>query len=248
MYEKTDIQLTNPLIAKRVLKSSSHELEILQYLQTKPSSPYIIALNRYFAGGPTTYLIFPKLNRISKESLLHGKIKQPCQSLIMGVAYLHANGVAHLDLKPDNLVYDAAAQLKIIDFDLAVRVKDEEQEIEGYRGTPGWTAPEIGHEGGLKRRYSAIKADRWACGRILQTFLNYDKSGFSTLAQRLMARNPSERPSLIHWCNLQVEPGGAKDVKQTGTTTDLWQKSIDDDSVLAPPAKKARLAQSASDR
>jgi serine/threonine protein kinase len=248
VYKRSDIQQTNPLIAKKVPKSSSHELEILQYLHSKPSSSYIIALDDYFAVGPTTYLIFPKLNRINGESLLRDKIKQPCQSLVKGVAYLHASGVAHLDLKPDNLVYDATGQLKIIDFDLAVRVKDEEQEIEGYRGTPGWTAPEIGHEGGPKRRYSAIKADRWACGRILQTFLNYDKSGFSTLAQRLMARNPSERPSLIQWCNLQVEPGGAKDVKRTGTTTDLRRKSIDDDSVLAPLTKKAKKAQAASER
>jgi serine/threonine protein kinase len=53
------------------------------------------------------------------------------------VAFLHMNGVAHLDLKLDNLLYNASGQLKIIDFDVAMQVTDEEQEVEGYHGTPG---------------------------------------------------------------------------------------------------------------
>ncbi|KAJ2929563.1 hypothetical protein H1R20_g7533, partial [Candolleomyces eurysporus] len=199
VYKQSDVQRTNPQIAKRVHRSSSQELEILRYLHSRPSpSPYIITLEYHFTVGAATYLVFPKLNHVNDDSLRRRKIKQPCQSLVLGVAYLHMNGVAHLDLKPDNLLYDAAGQLKIIDFDVAVRVKDEEQEIEGYRGTPGWTAPEMGHEGGPKRRYSAIKADRWACGRILQAFLKYEPAGgLTTLVQCLMARDPSERPSLV---------------------------------------------------
>ncbi|KAJ2925314.1 hypothetical protein H1R20_g11752, partial [Candolleomyces eurysporus] len=240
VYEESDVKKTNPLIAKRVHKSSSHELEILQYLHAKPSpSPYIIALDNHFAAGTMKCLIFPKLNPIYEESLLHGKVKQPCQSLVKGVAYLHANRVAHLDLKLDNILYDAAGQLKIIDFDIAVRVKDEEQEIEGYCGTPGWTAPEIGP----KRKYSAIKADRWACGRILQMFLKYEPtSGFSTLARELMVNNPRERPSLVEWRDLQVDPRGAKDVGLAGTSRDR-RKNIDDCNVQAPLAKKAKIAQ-----
>ncbi|KAJ2930556.1 hypothetical protein H1R20_g6541, partial [Candolleomyces eurysporus] len=189
VYKDSDIKKTKPLIAKRLRKSSSHEPEILQYLHAKPSpSPYIIALDHHFVAGTATRLIFPKLNPIYEWSLLHGKVKQSCQSLVKGVAYLHANRVAHLDLKLDNVLYDATGQLKIIDFDIAVQVKDEEQEIEGYRGTPGWTVPEVGP----KQKYSAIKADRWACGKVLQMFLKYEPtSGFSTLAQDLMATNPA---------------------------------------------------------
>ncbi|RXW11983.1 hypothetical protein EST38_g13873 [Candolleomyces aberdarensis] len=238
VYKDSDVKKTKPLIAKRLPKSSSHELEILQYLHAKPSpSPYIIGLYHHFVAGTATCLIFPKLNPIYEWSLLHGKVKQPCQSLVKGVAYLHANRVAHLDLKLDNILYDAAGRLKIIDFDIAVRVKDEEQEIEGYCGTPGWTAPEVGP----KQKYSAIKADRWACGNVLQMFLKYEPtSGLSTLAQDLMTTNPSERPSLVEWRDLQVDPSGAKDVR---LTTGGRRKNIDDCSVVAPLTKKARIAQ-----
>ncbi|KAJ2913430.1 hypothetical protein MD484_g6986, partial [Candolleomyces efflorescens] len=146
------------------------------------------------------YLIFPQLNRVDQNSLLNREIEEPCQSLIKGVAYLHANNIAHLDLKLDNLLYDATGKMTIIDFDIAMRVQDEEEKIEGFRGTPGWTAPEIGHPKGAKQSYSAIKADRWACGLLLQEILMFEpKSRFSSLAERLMAENPNQRPSLVQW-------------------------------------------------
>ncbi|CAA7270284.1 unnamed protein product [Cyclocybe aegerita] len=198
VYEQSDVECTNPLIAKKARKSSQ-ELEILQHLRAQSSPPqYIVALFRHVAIGDTTYLIFPSLEPISKESLRGGRIQQPCQSLVAGVGYLHKHGVAHLDLKPDNLLYDARTrELKIIDFDIAVLVENEEQEVEGYRGTKGWTAPEV-CDG---RRYSAIRADRWACGRILKGFLGYTHSrcdqGLWNLARRLLAESPRDRPSLI---------------------------------------------------
>ncbi|CAA7269085.1 unnamed protein product [Cyclocybe aegerita] len=201
VYEQSDVERTNPLIAKRARKSSQ-ELEILQHLRAQSSpSQYIVALFHHVAIGDTTYLIFPSLEPISEESLRGGRIQQPCQSLVAGVGYLHKHGVAHLDLKPDNLLYDARTrELKIIDFDIAVLVENEEQEVEGYRGTRGWTAPEV-RDG---RRYSAVRADRWACGRILKWFLRYTGSGTGrglwNLACQLLAESPRDRPSLIGWC------------------------------------------------
>ncbi|CAA7269083.1 unnamed protein product [Cyclocybe aegerita] len=199
VYRRSDVGSTRPLIAKQVRKPSQ-ELEILQRLRAQSSpSQYIVALFHHAAIGDTTYLIFPRLDPISEESLCDGRIQQPCQSLVAGVGYLHKHGVAHLDLKPDNLLYDARTrELKIIDFDIAVLVEDEEQEVEGYRGTKGWTAPEV-RDG---QRYSAIRADRWACGRILKWFLRYTGSGTAlwNLARQLLAESPRDRPSLIGWC------------------------------------------------
>src|SRR5690606_19425865 len=44
--------------------------------------------------------------------------------LINGIEYLHMNGIAHLDIKPDNLLLADDYQLKIIDFDLAYKKED----------------------------------------------------------------------------------------------------------------------------
>ncbi|KAJ2916572.1 hypothetical protein MD484_g3857, partial [Candolleomyces efflorescens] len=183
----------------------SDEVVTMHLASRGPSpSPHIIALKEHLVVDTETYLIFSQLNRIYEWTVIQRKIKQPCQSLIKGVAYLHANGVAHLDLQMDNLVYDEAGTLKIIDFDSAVRVRDEEQEVVGYRGASEWTAPEVGEENGPEQRYSAIKADRWAVGRLLEVFLKYEPSSdLSAFADELMADDPNERPSLVQWCERQ---------------------------------------------
>lgn len=62
------------------------------------------------------------------------------KDLIAGLSFLHQHDTAHLDLNPGNLICTTENQLKIIDFDLALRVKKGER-IFGIRGTEGWMAP-----------------------------------------------------------------------------------------------------------
>jgi len=62
------------------------------------------------------------------------------RQLINALAYLHSRGVAHLDLKPDNLLLGTDFQLKITDFDLSYLEGDEE--IKGA-GTKFYRSPEL---------------------------------------------------------------------------------------------------------
>ncbi|KAH9983025.1 kinase-like domain-containing protein, partial [Russula compacta] len=63
--------------------------------------------------------------------------------LIEGIAYLHLFCVAHRDIKPQNLVVDEHFCLKIIDFDVAMQVDDEDEVVYGQCGTKGWMVPEM---------------------------------------------------------------------------------------------------------
>ncbi|KAH9963844.1 kinase-like domain-containing protein, partial [Russula dissimulans] len=83
--------------------------------------------------------------------------------VIKGLAYLHQHRIAHRDIKPDNLLVDRKFCLKIIDFDLAMRVEGSDEEVDDQCGHEKWMAPEVK----WKLRHSPIKADRWACGRII---------------------------------------------------------------------------------
>ena len=111
---------------------------------------------------------------------------------------MHENYVAHLDLKPDNIVVAMPTnQLFIIDFGVAVQVSGPESRIKGYRGTEGWAAPEV--EVNSDTGYQPIQADLWSTGQVLKYIADHQSARTSSiiypLAERLMNSNPTLRPS-----------------------------------------------------
>ena len=60
---------------------------------------------------------FVKTNRPLKIETLQNITKQ----LATGLAYLHSKGMAHRDMKPENILIDSDLQVKIIDLGFAMR-------------------------------------------------------------------------------------------------------------------------------
>lgn len=69
----------------------------------------------YFSANSLSHFI--KNNRPLKIELLQSITKQ----LAAGLAYLHSKGMAHRDMKPENILIDSDFQVKIIDFGFAMR-------------------------------------------------------------------------------------------------------------------------------
>ena len=83
------------------------------------------------------------------------------QQIIFGVEYLHTHQVCHRDLKPENILLDEKGYLKLTDFGMAIKVKDNEKAL-SFCGTPDYLAPEIiAMEGADKM------ADWWSFGILL---------------------------------------------------------------------------------
>jgi serine/threonine protein kinase len=121
------------------------------------------------------------------------------RQLIAGVRFLHRHGIAHLNIKPGNLVV-LQNQLFIIDFDISVCVNDPDALINRWCGTPQWMVPEIGHEDGPRTLYSPIQADLWSCSQTIKYLA--DKGGirenpFEALTKQLLSMDPQRRP-LLH--------------------------------------------------
>ena len=196
------------LIAKKVC-ADSDERAILELLNSShPKSEHIISLLDFFCTQSGQWIILPKLETVNSyltmdPDRIRGKVAPICWGLIKGLAHLHSLCIAHRDIKPDNLVLDANAGycLKIIDFGFAMRMKDENEEVEDICGAKTWMAPEVEKISGP---YSPIKADRWACGRFILHVL--DKLREEDIVLRavgamLKADDPRQRPSMLEWRN-----------------------------------------------
>lgn len=83
--------------------------------------------------------------------------------LIEGLEYMHSQGVAHLDLKLENIMLGKDFQLKIIDFDQAQNISDKEITS---GGTLSYRAPEV-KDGSCS---DLEAADLFSVGVILYTF------------------------------------------------------------------------------
>jgi len=87
--------------------------------------------------------------------------------MLKGLQACHHAGVAHRDIKPQNLLLDRHYQLKITDFGLSFIAK-EKKDLKGmliktsYVGTRGYQAPEL-----LKREKYTKVCDIFSCGVVL---------------------------------------------------------------------------------
>jgi len=136
------------------------------------------------------------------------------RQFLEGVGFIHHNLVAHLDLKPDNIVVGANTRLRIIDFGISVRVPLLESRIKGYQGTEGWVAPEV--EQDPDAGYQAIRADLWSTGKVMRYFasrLPAHCSEIEFLADQLQNSEPQQRP-LLSTISLDTLFSDHSDIKQ----------------------------------
>lgn len=81
--------------------------------------------------------------------------------------YLHSKGIAHRDIKLDNiLIEDKTNMIKIIDFGFAAFCSSS-QKLRIFCGTPSYMAPELVK----KHEYDGRQVDMWALGVLLYALL-----------------------------------------------------------------------------
>lgn len=102
-------------------------------------------------------------------------------------AYLHSKGVAHRDVKPENLMVDSGGNLKVIDFGLADR--SDFAYIKHVTGTPSFAAPELAGD----INADAGRADIYSIGKVLD--LLSPGRAWRRVIKRAVSADPEARPS-----------------------------------------------------
>ena len=141
------IQSNGTAVVVKLHRSDSYELRILERLHSI-KSPYnhTIPLLKTFELDTRTFIFLPEATPLDLGFNL-GRFRSEfvdfSRHLIEGVGFLHCHGIAHLDIKPQNIVV-RQNQLFISGFDISVCVGDPNALIDHWCGTPGWMAPEVG--------------------------------------------------------------------------------------------------------
>lgn len=124
--------------------------------------------------------------------------------LSKGVAALHRLGVAHRDIKPDNVILEVDGGLKLIDLGVARLPRVEEFAEAEAPGTPGYRAPEMfaGNPG------DAL-TDQYALGVTLYRIFTGDyPSGQETEFSRIRFDRPTRptqhRPDMPAWLEAAI--------------------------------------------
>ncbi|KAL4430960.1 hypothetical protein ABPG75_006216 [Micractinium tetrahymenae] len=158
--------------SRQASRAMHNELRILQICAKQPH-PAIPQLHDYFFDEEGSIELVIDLMEGGElfdhiamaEQLSEREAHDIFKQVAEGVAHLHSLGIAHRDLKPQNLMYasaDQGAQVCIMDYDLAKVNHAPTWEGHTPCGTLHYMAPEIVQH----QRYS-LAVDVWSLGVIL---------------------------------------------------------------------------------
>ncbi|XP_058085361.1 CBL-interacting serine/threonine-protein kinase 4-like [Magnolia sinica] len=186
------------VIDKCKIKNTTMEPRIVREVSAmhRLSHPNIIKLHEVMATKSKIYLVMEHASGgdLFSQIMQHGPLSEPIarryfQQLVSALHFCHSNGVAHRDVKPQNLLLDEYGNLKVTDFGLSAL---PEQLKDGLFhtacGTPAYTAPEVVRRKG----YDGTKADAWSCGIILflllAGYLPFEDSNIAVMYQKIYGR------------------------------------------------------------
>jgi len=146
-----------------ILKSIEHP-NIISLHEVFESKQEVVLILQMVAGGE----LFDYLSE--KEFLREDEARIFIRQILSAMDYLHDRGIAHFDLKPENIMLldrtSPEMKIQLIDFGLAQRIKPG-QDYRNLHGTPEFVAPEI-----IEYEPIGLPADCWSIGVITYILLS----------------------------------------------------------------------------
>ena len=147
-------QIENTLLEKEILQTIDYPLlcGLVFCFQTEERIYFVMP---FLSGGE----LFQHLRKF--RTFDEDKVRFYGAQIALALEYLHSKGIVYRDLKPENILMDEDGYLKLADFGMAKKLKEDEKAM-SFCGTPEYLAPEIitmeGHD---------KMADWWSFGILL---------------------------------------------------------------------------------
>ncbi|XP_039132826.1 LOW QUALITY PROTEIN: phosphoenolpyruvate carboxylase kinase 1-like [Dioscorea cayenensis subsp. rotundata] len=136
-------------------------------------NPHVVQIYAVYEDDSSIHLVLdllPGPDLFERISAVGSPMPEPeaaaiIAQLMEALHACHQRGVAHRDVKPDNVMFDSRGRLRLVDFGSA-ECFGEGRPMRGVVGTPYYVAPEV-----VAGREYGEKVDVWSAGVILYMML-----------------------------------------------------------------------------
>lgn len=149
--------------------SLKHEAGVCKQLD----HPSIVKFEKYVASRANTYMLMEYFRAANVKQQLktdligvQARAKRLFEGVCLALAHMHQKGWVHRDMKPDNLLFNKASEVRLIDFSLSVRASGGLGKLLGKKkaiqGTRTYIAPET-----IRKQAATPRTDMYSLGVTL---------------------------------------------------------------------------------
>ncbi|MEJ1286285.1 hypothetical protein NN561_017292 [Cricetulus griseus] len=192
-------------LARHILTGREVAIKIIDKTQLNPSSlqkvrpkegtgweHMPVKLFEVIETEKTLYLVmeYASAGEVFDYLVSHGRMKEKearakFRQIVSAVHYCHQKNIVHRDLKAENLLLDAEANIKIADFGFSNEFTLGSK-LDTFCGSPPYAAPEL-FQG---KKYDGPEVDIWSLGVILYTLVSgslpFDGHNLKELRERVL--------------------------------------------------------------
>lgn len=201
VFLSTDQETGKQVAIKKMnlLKQQRSELLVNEAATMKYyKHPNIVKMHNSYLVNDELWLVFEYLQGgaltdiVTTISMSEPQIATVCLQCLQALAFLHAEGIIHRDIKSDSILLAADGSVKITDFGFCAQVMPDVPKRRSLVGTPYWLSPEI-----ITRQPYGPETDIWSMGIMVIEMVDSEPPFYNEQPMIAMKKIRDMRPPMF---------------------------------------------------